>query len=208
MKSDMDAFAHSFSGDGSVSGENLTVDTASDGWYTAPGEVGMSMSVDSIPPTLPPGAVPDLPFQYEPPDIPGITGLIVLFLADVNGQPIAAGGQGTIVAKVDADTGADPVEATAAFGEFDSTTDILSALSAQFSTLPLSPGARYEGLIGGFPVFSTVDRRDLMAGFSVSSESELDFITGAAIFGVPEPQTMLLLAVAIPLALCWRRERP
>jgi hypothetical protein len=198
MRTEMDSFANPFSGDGSVSGNTLTVDTATSGDFWAAGEVSMSMTV--MPPTLPPGSVPDLPLLFKPHEIPVIccaVGFVVFLLEGVDGQPVVpAGGNGTLVATVDVDGASAPVVATVGFSAADTTADIVQALDAVFSSATLSPGATYAGVFHGSPVFYTDDLRPLSAGFSVMADAELNFRTGAVIYYVPEPSTAALLLVA------------
>jgi hypothetical protein len=200
MRTDMDSFANPFSGDGSVSGNTLTVDTATSGDFLAAGEVSMSMTV--MPPTLPPGSVPDLPLLFKPhelPEISGAVGYVIFLLEGVDGQPVVpAGGNGTLVATVDVDGASAPVVATVGFSAADTTADIVQALDLAFSSATLSPGATYAGVFHGSPVFFTDDLRPLSAGFSVSADSELNFRTGAVIYYVPEPHSLLLMLAAVP----------
>jgi hypothetical protein len=196
MQTEMDSFSNPFSGDGSVSGNTLTVDTATSGSFLAASEVSMSMTV--MPPTLPPGSVPELPLLFKPHELPGIgIAIAVVFLLGVDGQPVVpAGGNGTLVATVDVDGASAPVVATVGFSAADTTADILQALDVAFSSATLSPGATYAGLIHGVPVFHAEDLRPLSAGFSVMADAELNFRTGAVIYYVPEPSAAALLLVA------------
>jgi hypothetical protein len=217
MRVDMDAFANSFSGDGSVSGEDLIVDTASSGDYIAPAEVDMSMSVHVVPGSLPPGSVPDFPFlpaDYEPPPCitcSGGNGVMALFLGNLGGQSVPAGGAGTAVANLGFQVGSSMTtySATVGFSEFDTTEQMLASLDATFSGLSLPAGATYHGLIAGVPTFTTDSVVDMSVGFSVQSSVELDFLTGAIIAyrQVPEPATSLSAMLAAVGFGCMRRRK-
>ena len=217
MRVDMDAFANSFSGDGSVSGEDLIVDTASSGDYIAPAEVDMSMSVHVVPGSLPPGSVPDFPFlpaDYEPPPCitcSGGNGVMALFLGNMGGQSVPAGGAGTAVANLGFQVGSSMTtySATVGFSAFDTTEQMLASLDATFSGLSLPAGATYHGLIAGVPTFTTDSVVDMSVGFSVQSSVDLDFLTGAIIAyrQVPEPATSLSAMLAAVGFGCMRRRK-
>jgi hypothetical protein len=198
MRTEMDSFGNPFSGDGSVSVNTLTVDTATSGSFLAASQVSMSMSV--MPPTLPPGSVPELPLLFKPHELPEICcalGFVVFMLEGVDGQPVVpAGGDGTLVATVDVDGASAPVVATVGFSAADTTADIVQALDLAFSSATLSPGATYAGVFHGSPVFYTDDLRPLSAGYSVMADAELNFRTGAVIYYVPEPSSAVLVVVA------------
>lgn len=200
MRVEMDSFANAFSGDGSISGNTLTVDTATSGDFVAAGEVSMSMTV--MPPTLPPGSVPDLPLLFKPHEIHGfgVVSVVLMLLEGANGQPIVpAGGNGSLVATVDLDGTSSPIVAAMGFSAGDTTADILLGLDTAFASATLPDGAHYAGLIEGAPAFYTDDLRPLSAGFSVTADSELNFVTGAAIYFVPEPQSFVLLLGAVSI---------
>ena len=208
MRTEMDSFANPFSGDGSVSVNTLTVDTATSGSFLAASQVSMSMTV--MPPTLPPGSVPELPLLFNPHELPEICcalGFVVFLLEGVDGQPVVpAGGNGTLVATVDVDGASAPVVATVGFSAADTTADIVQALDLAFSSATLSPGATYAGVFHNSPVFYTDDLRPLSAGYSVTADAELNFRTGAVIYFVPEPHSLLLLLpVASVLSIAPRR---
>ena len=217
MNLEMNAFANAFSGDGTVSGADLQVNTANGGWFSDPAEVEMSMSVDvdpdggSILPDFMP-TYPFLPADYEPPPCPlcsGGYGVMALFLGDENGRSVPAGGAGAAVATVGFEVGASMSEysATVGFSAFDTTEQMLETLDATFSSFSLPAGAAYHGLIAGVPTFTTDRVVDMSVGISVISSSELDFSTGAFIaYQVPEPATVVLLSLALPLTLLSRRK--
>ena len=191
MRNEMNSFGNPFNGDGSVSSKTLTVDTASSGDFTTAAEVSMTMETnpDSCYPCSPPG----LPFLYEPPEIPHAIGVLILFLNNANGQPTLAGGNGNLVVSVGLDGGSVPIVATVGFSPADSTLNILNVLDSTFSSATLPAGAMYAGVIKGSPVFYTLDQRPMSVGFSSGGTDSLNFVTGAAIYYVPEPESILLL---------------
>jgi hypothetical protein len=216
MNLDLNAFANAFSGDGTVSGADLEVNTANNGWFSDPAEVSMSMSVDvdpgsSILPDFMP-TYPFLPADYEPPPCiicSGSYGVMALFLGDDNGRSVPAGGAGAAVATVGFEVGASMTEysATVGFSAFDTTEQMLETLDATFSSFSLPAGAAYRGLIAGVPTFTTDRVVDMSVGISVLSSAELNFLTGAFIaYQVPEPATVVLLSLALPLTLLSRRK--
>jgi hypothetical protein len=216
MNLDLNAFANAFSGDGTVSGADLEVNTANNGWFSDPAEVSMSMSVDvtpggSILPDFMP-TYPFLPADYEPPPCiicSGGYGVMALFLGDENGRSVPAGGAGAAVATVGFEVGASMTEysATVGFSAFDTTEQMLETLDATFSSFSLPAGAAYHGLIAGVPTFTTDRVVDMSVGISVLSSAELNFLTGAFIaYQVPEPATVVLLSLALPLTLLSRRK--
>lgn len=218
MRSEMDSLSNAFNGDGSVSGEELIVDTASNGDYMAPAEVDMSMSVHVVPGSLPPGSIPDfplLPADYEPPPCvvcSGGYGVVALFLGNLGGQSVPAGGAGTAVAKLGFQVGANMTmySATVGFSAFDTTEQMLASLDTTFSGLSLPAGATYRGLIAGVPTFTTDSVVDMSVGFSVQSSAELDFATGALIAYqrvVPEPMTLNMAVLAAAGLCCIRRRK-
>ncbi len=217
MRIDMDAFTNAFNGDGSVSGEDLIVDTASSGDYIAPAEVDMSMSVHVVPGSLPAGSIPDfplLPADYEPPPCitcSGGNGVMALFLGNLGGQSVPAGGAGTAVANLGFQVGSsmNTYSATVGFSAFDTTEQMLATLDATFSGFSLPAGATYHGLVSGVPTFTTDSLVDMSVGFSVQSSAELDFQTGAIIAyrQVPEPATIFSVMLAAAGLGCIRRRK-
>lgn len=206
MLSDLNSFANQFSGDGSVSGKTLTVDTATNGDFSAVGEVGMSMEANPMTSCMPGCVPPNLPLNYKPFGKPGRLGYLILLISDPDGLPTLAGGNGSLVVSVDVDGSSAPVVATASFSAADSTSDLLNVLDSVFSSASLSPGARYEGILNGAPVFTTDDMRPLSVGISTTTTDELSFVTAAAIYYIPEPATAVLIVLGLAIgASAWRR---